>query len=124
MIYLDTHAVVWLYAGETSRFTPEGRDLMERNDLLVSPMVELELQFLKEIGRLEAFSSQILESLRATTGLTICPLPFSRVIVEAAALDWTRDPFDRIIAGQSRAGQAPLLTKDQLLHKHFELARW
>ena len=51
MIYLDTHVVVWLYAGLTTRLRPAARDLLNTSDLAISPMVCLELQYLYETGR-------------------------------------------------------------------------
>ncbi len=51
MIYLDTHVVVWLYAGLTARLRPAARDLLNTSDLAISPMVFLELQYLYETGR-------------------------------------------------------------------------
>ena len=52
MIYLDTHAVIWLYAGEVERFPKKTRHRLERQVLVVSPVVLLEMQYLCEIGRL------------------------------------------------------------------------
>jgi hypothetical protein len=46
VIYLDTHAVAWLYAKELSRFTSKGLESLEANELLISPMVSLELEHL------------------------------------------------------------------------------
>ena len=124
MIYLDTHAVVWLYAGEAERFTSRGRELIEQNDLLISPVVQLELQMLREIGRIAAPPTLIVDSLEKTVGLAVCDLPFAQVILEAIPLDWTRDPFDRVIVAQAHARQAPLLTKDRLLRQHCDVALW
>jgi len=52
MIYLDTHVVVWLYAGDKKRFPAAVCKRIEDNELLISPIVLLELQYLKETGRL------------------------------------------------------------------------
>jgi PIN domain nuclease of toxin-antitoxin system len=53
MIHLDTHAVVWLAAGELERFASSVRLLLEHAECAVSPMVRLELDYLYEIGRLK-----------------------------------------------------------------------
>ncbi|HXH57083.1 hypothetical protein [Iamia sp.] len=42
----------------------------------------------------------------------------------AQTLDWTRDPFDRIIAAQTLAAGARLLTKDLTIRDHLGLAVW
>ena len=39
MIYLDTHVVVWLYAGRTDLFPPLAKSQIDGNDLLISPLV-------------------------------------------------------------------------------------
>jgi hypothetical protein len=40
-MYLDTHAVVWLYARELDRFTSAGLDRIEKNDVVISPIVRM-----------------------------------------------------------------------------------
>ncbi|MSU25039.1 MAG: hypothetical protein EXS32_14625 [Opitutus sp.] len=50
MIYLDTHVVVWLSAGEVARLGARARVAIETQELRVSPMVLLELQYLRSRG--------------------------------------------------------------------------
>lgn len=52
MILLDTHVVAWLHAGLVERLPPHARELLEDEDLGMSQMVCLELEYLHEIGRL------------------------------------------------------------------------
>ena len=47
LIHLDTHVVCWLYAGRLELLSPAARGAIERATLAVSPMVGLELQYLK-----------------------------------------------------------------------------
>lgn len=54
LIYLDTHAAVWLYANQLDRFPISALHTLEESDLLVCPVVLLELQLLKEIKRFAA----------------------------------------------------------------------
>ncbi len=124
MIYLDTHAVVWLYAGLADKFSPRGMNLIENNALFVSPMVQLELQYLKEIDRISTDSALMLETLAFSIGLELCPLPFGQVVTEAIAETWTRDPFDRIIVAQAKVRKARLLTQDRMILHHYPLADW
>jgi PIN domain nuclease of toxin-antitoxin system len=49
-MYLDTHAVVWLYEAVLDRFPERATMLLETNDLSISPTVVLELQYLHESG--------------------------------------------------------------------------
>lgn len=52
MIYLDTHVVVWLYMGEPSKLSDNAKHAVREHELRISPMVSLELTYLREIGRL------------------------------------------------------------------------
>ena len=124
MICLDTHVVVWLYAGETSRLPARARDLIEAHELLISPMVLLEMQYLKELGRLKADPSAILAYLNQAIGLTICDLPFSRLVTEALGQTWTRDPFDRLITAGAAIRKAILLSMDATILAHYPEACW
>lgn len=124
MIYLDTHVVVWLYAGLSEKFTLRGVDLLENKQLLISPMVQLELQYLKEIQRISAESALIVETLAYSIGLQICQTSFAQIIAESITETWTRDPFDRLIVAQSKTRRAPLLTQDRLILEHYPQAVW
>ena len=125
MIYLDTHAVVWLYAGETDLFPENVRQMIDESEqVLVSPLVLLELQYLKEINRLTVEPSLIFEYLAETIGLRLCDLSLERVTIEALTLNWTRDPFDRIITAAAAARNAPLITKDTIIREHYANACW
>ena len=44
--YLDTHVVAWLCAGQVELLTDRALRLLRDSDLLISPMVRLELQYL------------------------------------------------------------------------------
>jgi len=124
MIYLDTHVVVWLYAKELGRFTRKGLRRLEEEETRVSPIVRMELGYLREIGKITVHPSQIIDSLGRSLGLAECGLPFADVVAESLDLDWTRDPFDRIIVAQALAGKGDLLTKDRTLLDHVTQAFW
>lgn len=124
MLYLDTHVVVWLYAGATERFKDETIKLIEDETLLICPIVRMELQYLNETGRVTADASLILETLGRSVGLTTCDQPFAAVVLEAVQQNWTRDPFDRLIVAQASIRDAPLLSKDQTILDHYRKARW
>jgi PIN domain nuclease of toxin-antitoxin system len=124
LIYLDTHVVAWLFAGETKLLSARARESIEQNALIVSPMVVLELEFLKEVGRLTVGGAAIVEDLHTRIGLEVCDLPFQRVIAAARNASWTRDPFDRVIVGQALAADRPLVTKDRSVRRRFRQALW
>ena len=124
MIYLDTHTVVWLYSGELLFFSEKACQLIEENELLISPLVLLELQYLFEIKRITVEPTVIFDSLAESVGLQKCRASFARVIAEAMRISWTRDPFDRIITATAMIHQAPLLTKDETIRREYGLAVW
>jgi len=124
VIYLDTHAVVWLYQKDRDRFTPASLDLLEKEDLLVSPVVELEMEFLFEIERIVERGDVILSYLEDRIGLRRCQESFSRIVGKAVSMKWTRDPFDRIITAQAALQDARLLTRDKLIRKNYPKAIW
>ncbi len=124
MMHLDTHVVVWLYSGQSERFPAPASRLLEQERLVISPMVELELQFLFEIGRIDQPGKVFVEDLEQRIGLRIATTPFASVIEAARQLAWTRDPFDRLIAGQAVAEGARLLTADRTILAELDLAVW
>ena len=124
LIYLDTHVLAWLFAGRVDLLPVTARRLLDAGDLLISPMVELELEYLFEIRRTARPGHEVVESLRQELGLRICDLPFPQVIGAALQQAWSRDPFDRILVGQAALRQAPLLTKDEVIRQHYAHATW
>jgi len=124
LIYLDTHVVVWLYGGITERLSQRAKTLINEHDLLISPMVSLELQYLYEISRITNDSATIMANLSQRVGLQMCDKPFEAVVTRATVLSWTRDPFDRIIVAQAELNNNLLLSKDQDIRKNYLQAVW
>ncbi len=125
MTYFDTHSVLWLNPGEADSLSRRASRQIEADDeLLISPMVLLELENLYEIGRLRLSAQQILEELGAEVGLRVCTYPFGLVMNQALHEKWTRDPFDRIIVAHARTRDAALVTKDERIRRHYPRAVW
>ena len=124
MIYLDTHVVAWLFAGRVDLLPRPVVELIDRDELLISPIVALELQYLFEIARTTEPAKVVVEALTRELGLKSCDLPFTEVIVEALNQSWTRDPFDLIIVSHAQLRGTSLLTKDQTIRDHFTHALW
>lgn len=124
LTHLDTHVVIWAASGDHHRFSELAVHSLEHDALRVSPMVALELTYLHETGRITAAASDVLDETRRALGLVAADESFAAVIDVAQTLDWTRDPFDRIIAAQALAAGARLLTKDVTIRDHLGLAVW
>ena len=63
VIHLDTHVVAWLYAGALDRIPSPARRRIEQGAPMVAPMVELELQYLHELGRTRATGWEVVGDL-------------------------------------------------------------
>ena len=123
--YLDTQIVIWLHSSGLSNLTEEAKRQIEANDLLISPMVLLELEYLFDRKRSNASAMTMYMYLHTAVGLTLCSFPFSAIAKEALSCKWTRDPFDRIIVSQAKANaEAVLITSDRRIRQHYPGAKW
>ncbi len=122
--YLDTHVIVWLYAGEIARLGSRAKQAIEQHNLYFSPLVELELKYLHEVKKLTVGSNEILKELAGTIGLKIGHNPFSLVTHSALKMSWTRDLFDRLITAEAAINNDLLITSDRQILQHYPYAVW
>ena len=123
--YLDTHVVVFLHAGDGSRISVKAQSQIENTDLLISPMVLLELEMLYDRGTIKYPASQILADLTQQIGLSVCQMPFAQVVRSATTVKWTREPGDLLIVANAMANNnAPLVTKDERIRSGYSNAIW
>lgn len=119
MIY--THIVVWLYTNSIDKISVVAQQYIESSELLICPMVLLELQYLFEIGKLLVQADEMYEDLHFRIGLRVDhETLWSRVVKEAITLNWTRDPFDRLIVAHTNVLNCHLISKDQMIKSHFD----
>lgn len=100
------------------------RKLIETAEPCVSPVVELELTFLHEVGRVTEPATAPLAALRRAIGLRVHDVSLAELVPAARDISWTRDPFDRLIAAQAVVANVPLVTADRMLLKHLPQATW
>jgi len=124
VIYLDTHVLIYLFDGEVNRLGAAARKAIDRNDVVASAAVVLELGFLHELGRLKPTASKLISTLSTDVGLRVCDLPFRTIVDLALAEGWTRDPFDRLIVANAKAAGAALVTKDERIRSHYSRTVW
>jgi PIN domain nuclease of toxin-antitoxin system len=123
--YLDTQVAVWLATGKLSRFSSNTRDLLEATDLLLSPIVPLELEYVYELKRIKMPARDIQRKLEHELGVRLCELPFATIAGAALDEKWSRDPFDRMIVANAKAnGFAWLITADEEIRKHYPRTVW
>jgi PIN domain nuclease of toxin-antitoxin system len=123
-IYADTHVLVWLFYREVGRLGVAARQAIDENEIIASPAAVLEMEFLHEIGRMHHSASRVVDTLATDIGLRVCDLPFRTVVDYALKENWGRDPFDRLIVAIAKAADAPLLTKDARIRRHYSRAIW
>lgn len=124
IVYLDTHVVVWLYEGRLELIPEDVQLVLERAELLISPLVTLELQYLHEIKKITVAGPTIVNDLVGRIELAVCDQPFASIIDQAVRESWTRDPFDRMLVAHARLRDLPLLTKDKSIRSHYKRAFW
>lgn len=87
-------------------------------------MVELELAFLHEVGRVTEPPASPLVALRRSIGLEVADCSFAELAHVATGISWTRDPFDRLIAAHAIVADAALLTADRTILENLPNAVW
>jgi PIN domain nuclease of toxin-antitoxin system len=123
--YLDTQVVVWLCQKQLNKLTRAAIEAIEANDLLISPMVLLELQYLYELKRTIQPAQALIGQLEAEIGLQVCDHPFPEIVQSGLHESWTRDPFDRTIVAHARANRySTLVTSDAEIRNHYPKSIW
>lgn len=115
---------MWLYDGLVERLSEPAEAAIESGRLVVSGMVELELQYLREIGRVRPGASEVLRALEGDIGLGRSELSLAAVASKACSLSWTRDPFDRLIVAEAMLGDGKLVTRDEMIRDNLSSAVW
>ena len=102
MIYLDTHVVVWLYAGLTTRLTPTARDLLNASDLAISPMVFSSCSICM---RLDVQRNQAALSFRISPNASVCASmrsPSSTLLLWLSSRRGLAIPLTELSSGKQR----------------------
>jgi PIN domain nuclease of toxin-antitoxin system len=115
---------VWLYAGKIEKLSEQAKELINDHEVIISPVVRLELQYLFEIQRVTDEANNIIFDLSDRIGLKMCDKSLNTIVSSALELSWTRDPFDRIIVANATVNHNILLTKDQNILENYEKAMW
>lgn len=119
VILLDTHAVIWLLALNRG---VEGL-LASGQPLLLSPVSILEFRFLIEAGKARIAEPDWERRLAHDPRFRIDDCRIADIVAAASDLGFTRDPFDRLIAGHAIARGYRLATADTVLLDHLPRSR-
>ena len=107
--YLDTSIVLFLAQPALDRITETALAHIADADLVISPMVLLELSYLFELGRIKASARDVQRKIEYEIGVRVCNHSFADIVEQAQQEMWTRDPFDRMIVAHAKAVALSLL---------------
>ena len=117
--FLDTHIVIWLYEKRLNLLSEKAKIFIEENDLLVSPIVNMEIEYLFEIKKIKDNSETIVSHLEKHIDLRVENSDFKEIINISVNEKWTRDPFDRIIVAHAKYLDLTLISKDKKINKNY-----
>ncbi len=124
-VYLDTNVALWLAFGKLNRLSKDAKRALERFDVLISPIVLVEFEFLYEIGKSSAYAQDVQIKLEHEVHARVCHFSFPAIAQVMIGEKWTRDPFDRMIVAHAKAnGLAPLISADQLIQENYTRTIW
>jgi PIN domain nuclease of toxin-antitoxin system len=81
----------------------------------------LEIQFLAEIGRLTVRNPEFMNAVMSDARFTVDDIPLTSLVRHALRLEWTRDPFDRLLVAHSSARRTAFCTTDRGIRDHHRL---
>ena len=119
MAYLfDTHALMWWWLGDES-LSPEAARILKETDetVHVSSVSAIEIAIKVRVGRLPAMHDALMQFDELVRRDSFSHLPISHAHAREAGLlpGLHRDPFDRLIAAQSRLEGLTVITRDPQL---------
>jgi PIN domain nuclease of toxin-antitoxin system len=118
-LLLDTHFLLWLILG--SKRLAQFPWIDQYRPFGVSAISFLEIQFLAEIGRLTVRNPEFMSTVMADTRFIVDDIPVGNLVRHSFKLDWTRDPFDRLLVAHSLARRLPFCTADRDIRNHHRL---
>jgi PIN domain nuclease of toxin-antitoxin system len=108
-----------------SRVSQKALHHMSSSILLLSPMVVLELEYMREIGRSLFSARDVQAKLESDVGVKVCQISFPSIMQVALDEGWTRDPFDRIIVAHAKANNfSYLVSADETIQQRYPRAVW
>ncbi len=113
---LDTHALLW-WLFDDRRLSGRARQVMEdgTNEILVSSASGWEIMTKHRLGKLP-HAGEAVKDLRGAlrrAGFESLPISLEHAIEAGRLPSPHRDPFDRMLAAQSRLDAVPLITDDR-----------
>lgn len=126
-LLLDTHALLWWLLDDPALSDTARAAIADgRNEVLASAASAWEIATKVRLGKLpQAVGlADRLDGYLQRNGIGVLGITLSHALL-AGRLDWThKDPFDRMLAAQSRIESAPLVTTDAVFAAHGVSTVW
>ena len=125
-LLLDTHAFLWLVAGDR-RLSPTARRALTapKAQPLLSLASVWELAIKSRLGRLtlpEPFDTYLAKKL--STNLRLLSVELSHVVAVERLPFHHQDPFDRLLVAQALSERLPIVTRDREIRKYGVEVVW
>ena len=126
-LLLDTHAVIWWFAGN-QRLSPSARRYMSDrdNDILISAASAWEITTKYRARKLpdaEGLAEDIVGHMVAANFEEL-PITVDDASRAGALPDFHRDPFDRILIAQALARNIPIVSNDRVFDRYGVRRLW
>ncbi len=120
-VLLDTHAFLW-WIEDDSRLSDRAREIIGEgeNDVFFSAASGWEIAIKSRLGRLRVpddFERFMTDQLQLND-FRVLPVELAHALHVRALPDHHRDPFDRMLAAQSRIEGLPIVGRDKRLEPY------
>lgn len=119
-LLLDTHVFLWHYTG-ASELSQDAKDAINKpeNDFFISVASLWEIAIKNSLGKLDLDAPlDVFFQDIVAKGFNLLPIDLSHLLYSATLPFHHRDPFDRLLIGQSIAEKMPIVTKDLLFQPY------
>ncbi len=124
IVFIDTNVIVRLYNGDLDLISVKAKKTIDNNEIYISPMVMLELEYLYEINKVTENSRNVVDYLIEKINIKIDECDFNDIIKYALSENWTRGPFDRIIVAHAKMRNGYLVSADREIKQRYKKTIW
>ncbi|NWG70450.1 MAG: type II toxin-antitoxin system VapC family toxin [Parvularculaceae bacterium] len=124
-LLLDSHAVYWFLRGD-ARLSARARKAVadSHNDAFVSAATGYELALKARRGRLDLRIVKEMGAMLRAARLTVLPISLAHALDAGDLPEPHRDPFDRVLMAQARAGRLTVVTVDPVFADYGVPTLW
>jgi PIN domain nuclease of toxin-antitoxin system len=126
-ILLDTHAILWFFAG-SEKISQTAKKLIDdvKNLKLISIASAWEMAIKQSQGKLELSktASQYITEKLVFKDFSLLPIQLDHLELISSLTFHHRDPFDRILIAQAIIEKVPILTKDKFFENYPVQCIW